>query len=98
MEQLDQSEQSEQLKYRLARGAACAFWLSVQQDKFSEQPTSFNYTASITNMHELDEMRMQNKKFFDPAEINKEVNDRLNAILTQDLVENKIKEQWLSES
>jgi len=34
MEQLDQSEQSEQLKYRPARGAACAFWLSVQQDKF----------------------------------------------------------------
>ena len=49
-------------------------------------------------MHELDEMRMQNKQFFDSAEINKEVNDRLNAILTQDFVDNEIKEQWLSES
>jgi len=43
-------------------------------------------------------MRMQNKQFFDSTEINKEVNDRLNAILTQDFVDNEIKEQWLSES
>jgi hypothetical protein len=41
---------------------------------------------------------MQNKQFFDSAEINKEVNDRLNAILTQDFVDNEIKVQWLSES
>jgi hypothetical protein len=33
---------------------------------------------------------MQNKQFFDSAEINKEVNDRLNAILTQDFVDNEV--------
>ena len=53
----------------------------------AQEPSSrFNYTAGITDMAELEETRRREREFFDPDEVNKEVNDRLNEILSEDFV------------
>ena len=71
---------------------------SIEQEALeAQEPSSrFNYTAGITNMAELEETRRREREFFDPAEVNKEVHDRLNEILSEDFVRQKVKEQWLS--
>ena len=71
---------------------------SIEQEALeAQEPSSrFNYTAGITDMAELEETRRREREFFDPDEVNKEVNDRLNEILSEDFVRQKVKEQWLS--
>ena len=71
---------------------------SIEQEALeAQEPSSrFNYTAGITDMAELEETRRREREFFDPAEVNKEVHDRLNEILSEDFVRQKVKEHWLS--